>query len=94
MIDNSFYDSVLEYLKDYLVVDEDGKWCVEKMHYSGHYSDWKPIQYLDDAEIEQLEESIWEDFELEERFDDYDWEDFYETFDEAFYQLVEQNLGK
>lgn len=93
MIDNSISDSISELLQDQLVIDEKGKWCLEVEHYSGHYSDWKPIQYLDDDDIESLEEHVWDDFTYEYG-DDFEWDDFDELFQDAFYKLVDENIGR
>ena len=93
MIDNAFYNDILDDLKGCLVQDEKQQWCLEITHYSGHYADWKPIQYLDDDEIADLEDSVFDDFEFEHDEDEYDWEDFHEAFETLFYSLVDENLG-
>ena len=70
---------------------------METTHYSGHYSDWKPIQYLDEDEISTLGEEVLEDFEQENDFEEGEfediWEDLYDMFEDAFYSLVDENLG-
>ena len=92
MIDTDIYDTITELLKDTLVTDENGAWCFEKTHYSGHYSDWLPIQYLDEDDFGLLEDMIWDDFNYDNP--EFDWEDFHGIFEDIFYKLVDENISK
>jgi hypothetical protein len=90
------YDWILDNLT-YRLEKVDGKhgeqWCYPEGDSSGRdFYKEIPIQYLSDDSIESIAEEVFDDFEYE--YDDADWEDFHEIFEEVFYDLVDENLGK
>ena len=96
MNNQELYDWILDNLT-YRLEKVDGKhgeqWCYPEGDSSGRdFYKEIPIQYLSNDSIESIAEEVFDDFEYE--YDDADWEDFHEIFEEVFYDLVDENLGK
>lgn len=90
------YDYILDNLEYRLekVEGKDGaKWCYQLADSSGRdfYRDI-PIEYLEDDRIDTLEDEVFSDFEYE--YGDADWEEFHDVFEEVFYKLVDENIGR
>lgn len=96
MDNQELYDWILDNL-DYRLekVERRGgtKWCYPVGDSSGRdFYKYIPLEHLEDDRIDSLAEEIFSDYEYE--YDDADWEEFYDVFEEVFYDLVDENLGK
>jgi len=97
MDEQECFDSILDtltYIFERVDVRGVEQWCYPRGDYSGRdFYDYIPIQYLTDDEIESIKLSASDDYDMLYDSDDYDWDTFEMLFDEAFGQLVDENLA-
>lgn len=77
---NGFYKNMYDLITYRLEKDDNGVWCLLISHYSGRdFYTYKPLRYLSDDELEELQESIFE--ELEKDIDDEEFRSLFSSLD-------------
>lgn len=91
------YDYILDNLQYRLeqIQTRNGlEWCLYISDYSGRdFGDSIPLQYVTEDRIEALRDEVWDDAEYECDCE-LDLDEFDDVFEEVFYNLVDENLGK